>query len=387
MSTTRCTSTVDGGTPSPRRSRSPTRCCASSRAWAGSGCTRPTRSRFAPLPRQFEIHATWPSRTRSRPTTASEARALRETCCSRCLRPARYIEADERVEFGELHVFTGKELRRRPCATPSHRTSGGSGDAWRRTHFLRGPKARLSCTPSSTKVVDGYMPVVAGLENDIDESVEDQVSAGDPEVYAASTSCRGRSSSSSARHQAPAQDRRPDGSGFESTTSTRSCSWFLRDVHDDTIRIVERVRARAAQNILTVNATLVGQRQNEETQATTETSVAAERGGQEDLLMGGDPVRPHLGRHHLRDALHPHAGARLALRLPDGDRVDAADGVPALPGFQAPRVALSVVRAARGSANNEPGTHSRSSGRDRVSATARGGLGQVTHMDRCLKGP
>lgn len=26
------------------------------------------------------------------------------------LRPARYIEADERVEFGELHVFTGADF-------------------------------------------------------------------------------------------------------------------------------------------------------------------------------------------------------------------------------------------------------------------------------------
>ncbi|MFK5058018.1 CorA family divalent cation transporter, partial [Klebsiella pneumoniae] len=45
----------------------------------------------------------------------------------------------------------------------------------------------LACGPEAVlyavldEVVDGYAPVIAGLENDIDE-IEDQLFAGDPEV-------------------------------------------------------------------------------------------------------------------------------------------------------------------------------------------------------------
>ena len=68
-----------------------------------------------------------------------------------------------------------------PSGTPSHRTSCGSGAGWRttRTCSRLGPEAVLYAILD--EVVDGYAPVVAGLENDIDE-IEDQVFAGDPEV-------------------------------------------------------------------------------------------------------------------------------------------------------------------------------------------------------------
>ena len=50
----------------------------------------------------------------------------------------------------------------------------------------------------------------------------------------------------------------------------------LRDVHDHVIRIVERADSFRAllQNALTVQATLVGQQQNEEMRSLTETSLA-----------------------------------------------------------------------------------------------------------------
>ena len=43
------------------------------------------------------------------------------------LRPARYLDATETVEFGELHVFTGEELRRHRPARRNRR--GGTGAA------------------------------------------------------------------------------------------------------------------------------------------------------------------------------------------------------------------------------------------------------------------
>jgi magnesium transporter len=96
------------------------------------------------------------------------------------LRPARYIDAEERVEFGELHVFTGPDF----VVTVRH---AESPDLRRVRHRMedrpdllkRGPEAVLYAILD--EVVDEYGPVVAGLENDIDE-IEDQVFAGDREV-------------------------------------------------------------------------------------------------------------------------------------------------------------------------------------------------------------
>ena len=97
------------------------------------------------------------------------------------LRPARYLDETETVEFGELHVFTGQELR-------GHRPARRDRRSWRqvrrrmegRPDLLRhGPEAVLYALMD--QVVDDYGPVVAGLENDIDE-IEDQLFSGDPTV-------------------------------------------------------------------------------------------------------------------------------------------------------------------------------------------------------------
>jgi len=51
---------------------------------------------------------------------------------------------------------------------------------------------------------------------------------------------------------------------------------LLRDVHYHAIRVAERVYAyrQLLESILTVNAALIGQRQNEETKRLTEASLA-----------------------------------------------------------------------------------------------------------------
>jgi magnesium transporter len=189
------------------------------------------------------------------------------------LRPARYVEADERVEFGELHVFTGADF----IVTVRHAESPNLGRVRRRLEadadlLRRGPEAVLYAILD--EVVDGYMPVVAGLENDIDE-IEDQVFDGDPAVsrriYELS-----REVIEFQRATKPLLKIVTDlSSGFEKYHVDEELQRFLRDVHDHTIRIVERVDGFRVllQNILTVNATLVGQRQNDETQRLTETSV------------------------------------------------------------------------------------------------------------------
>ena len=70
----------------------------------------------------------------------------------------------------------------------------------------------------------------------------------------------------------------------------------LRDVADHVQRVVERGDAfrELLHTALTVNATLVGQRQNEEMRTFDRGQSGAERGGQTDLRLGGHPVRATL---------------------------------------------------------------------------------------------
>ncbi|MDQ2745134.1 MAG: magnesium and cobalt transport protein CorA [Chloroflexota bacterium] len=89
------------------------------------------------------------------------------------LRPGSYDDARECVEFGEIHLFVGPQfvitLRRgtRPDLTATRVALEAEPD------FLStGPEAML--TALLDEIVDGYAPVVSGLEEDIDE-VEDSL--------------------------------------------------------------------------------------------------------------------------------------------------------------------------------------------------------------------
>ncbi|WP_336922018.1 magnesium and cobalt transport protein CorA [Aquipuribacter sp. SD81] len=185
------------------------------------------------------------------------------------LRPARYLEDEERVEFGELHVFTGPDfvVTVRHAENPDlarvrsrmEQETDGEGVGLLR----RGPEAVLYAVLD--EVVDGYGPVVDGLENDIDE-IEDQVFAGDPNVsrrvYAL---LREVVDFQRATHPLLGMLEALR-TGFERHSVDEELRRYLRDVEDHAVRVVERVDAFRAllHSILTVNATLVAQRQNEQ---------------------------------------------------------------------------------------------------------------------------
>jgi magnesium transporter len=124
------------------------------------------------------------------------------------------------------------------------------------------------------EVVDEYGPVVAGLENDIDE-IEDQVFDGDPAVS--------RRIYELFREVVEFQRATQPllimlgglRAGFAKYHVDEELQRYLRDVEDHTLRVVDRVDAFRAllENILTVNATLVGERSNEETKNLTAASL------------------------------------------------------------------------------------------------------------------
>jgi len=89
------------------------------------------------------------------------------------LRTARYVDETETVEFGELHVFVGPQF----VVTVRHAESPDLALVRDRLEadpalLSKGPEAILYAVLD--EVVDEYEPVIAGLENDIDE-IEDQL--------------------------------------------------------------------------------------------------------------------------------------------------------------------------------------------------------------------
>jgi len=89
------------------------------------------------------------------------------------LRPARYIDETETVEFGELHIFAGPSfvvtVNHAPFPDVHRVCSGLDGEP---TVLERGPLAIVHVLLDL--VVDDYAPVSAGIENDIDE-IQDEL--------------------------------------------------------------------------------------------------------------------------------------------------------------------------------------------------------------------
>ena len=190
------------------------------------------------------------------------------------LRPARYLDAEERVEFGEVHVLIGPNF----VVTTRYAETPNLAEVRRRLEsepelLALGPEAILYSILD--RVVDEYAPVVAGLENDIDE-IEFQVFDGDATVSRRIYELL-RQVIEFQRATRPLQDIIGALSeGFETYSVDEELRRRLRDVEDHVIKVVERADGFRAllENILTVNATLVGQRQSEETQRLAESSLA-----------------------------------------------------------------------------------------------------------------
>ncbi|MDQ1484655.1 MAG: magnesium transporter [Actinomycetota bacterium] len=138
----------------------------------------------------------------------------------------------------------------------------------------------LRCGPEAIRyaildeVVDEYAPVVAGLENDIDE-IEDQLFQGEPgvsrRIYELTREViEFQRATKPLLHMLAALE-----AGFDKYNVDVELQRNLRDVHDHAIRVVERADSFRAllQNALTVHSTLVGQQQNDEMRSLTEASL------------------------------------------------------------------------------------------------------------------
>jgi magnesium transporter len=189
------------------------------------------------------------------------------------LRAATYLDDVEEVEFGEIHVFIGPNF----VITVRHsRTPDLSAVRARMEDdpelLAMGPEAVLYAILDS--VVDGYAPVVAGVGKDIDE-IEIQVFRGDSAVSRRIYELSGEVVEFQ-RATTPLlaiADRLT--AGFDKYGTQEELQRYLRDVADHATIAAERVAGfrQALSDILTLNATLVSQAQNEEIRRLTLTSL------------------------------------------------------------------------------------------------------------------
>lgn len=231
-----------------------------SMAWIG--LYRPSAEELESLARQFDLH----DLAVEDAITAHQRPKIEKygTTLFVVLRAARYLDDVEEVEFGELHVFIGHNF----IITVRHAEGPDLSTVRARLEenaglLAFGTEAVLYAILDA--VVDGYMPVVAGLANDIDE-IEGQVFDGDPKVsrriYELS-----REVMDFQRAAAPIiQMLDTLSNGFERNHVDVALQQNLRDVADHTVYVHERIGEfrEVLRDILTVNATLVAQRQNDE---------------------------------------------------------------------------------------------------------------------------
>ncbi|WP_405662639.1 magnesium and cobalt transport protein CorA [Streptomyces sp. RK9] len=235
-------------------------------AWIG--LARPTEQELLSLAAEFDLHELAVEdamEAHQRPKLERYGETLFVV-----LRAARYLDAPEEVDFGELHVFVGADF----VITVRHGAAPDLSAVRRRMEktpeLLRlGPEAVLYAILDA--VVDGYAPVVSGVQNDIDE-IETEVFGGDPTVsrriYELSREVvefqRATRPLVSMLHALMA--------GFAKYGTDEELQRYLRDVADHVTHTSERVDGfrQALTDILTVNTTLVTQQQNAEMRALAE---------------------------------------------------------------------------------------------------------------------
>jgi len=238
-------------------------------AWIG--LYRPTQDELAALAAEFDLHELAVEDAivaHQRPKIERYGETLFVV-----LRAARYVDASEEVEFGEVHLFVGRDF----VITVRHSEAPDLSAVRRRLEsdpelLALGPEAVLYAILD--RVVDGYLPVVRGLHNDIDE-IETEVFRGDPAVSRRIYELSREVIEFERAVRPLATVIQSLSAGFEKYGTDEELRRYLRDVEDHLTQVREQVDGfrHLLRDILTVNATLVAQKQNEEMKTLTEASM------------------------------------------------------------------------------------------------------------------
>lgn len=188
------------------------------------------------------------------------------------VRAASYVDETETVEFGDIHVF----LSERAIVTVRQSEQPDIGPVRKRLEaqpeiLAHGPFAVLYAILD--EVVDGYSPVVAGLENDIDE-IEDQIFSENPSSDVSRRIYELHREVILFQRAVQPLDAVLDELRTRATEKEIDIELrrLFRDVHDHVIRTHERIDAFRSllDNALMAHAAIVGQRQTEASLAQSE---------------------------------------------------------------------------------------------------------------------
>ena len=244
--------------------------CPDGRSFGWIGLLRPTEDEITSVAKEFGLHD-----LAVEDTVHAHQRPKLERYDDTVfvvLRPARYVDPVEVVELGEIHLFLGADF----VVTVRHADEPDLAEVRHRLEddpelLAHGPFAVLYAVLD--KVVDDYGPVLDGLQDDIDQ-IEGQVFEGDP--TASRRICQlTREVIAFQRAVEPLRELfgelrfRFSKTGTDTDPELRRA---LRDVADHALRVLERTDGfrQLLANILTVNSTLVAQRQNDEMTRLTE---------------------------------------------------------------------------------------------------------------------
>ena len=236
--------------------------CQEKGGFAWIGLYEPTREEFDSVAGEFGLHELAVKealKVHQRPKMERYGETLFVV-----LKAARYVEEREEVEFGEVHAFVGSDFVITVRYGETNELVEVRRWAESRLELLRkGPYAVLYAIMD--RIVEDYIPVVAGLENDIDE-IEVEVFGNKPDV---SKRIYELFREVIQFHQAT----QPLAGGLERLSEGEMSGIdpevrrYLRDVQDRVLRVTERAQGfrELLTNILSVNLTLVSVNQNDQT--------------------------------------------------------------------------------------------------------------------------
>ena len=185
-------------------------------------------------------------------------------CLFAALKPARYLDDTKRIELGEIHAFVGTDF----IITVRYGEDYVLDEARR---WMEGEPDRMRRGSNAVfyeimrRVIEGYSPVVEGLENDIDE-IEAEVFGGSVEV---SRRIHEVSREIVRFHQAT----KPLVGALERTTESDAADdpeehEHLRRVQDRVLRVTEQIEGfrDLLSSMMDVNLTTIGVQQNDQMQ-------------------------------------------------------------------------------------------------------------------------
>jgi magnesium transporter len=231
-------------------------------AWVWIGLFEPTMEEFDSVQREFHLHELAVEdavKAHQRPKLEEYGDTLFIV-----LKTARYHEQEEVVEFGEILLFVGEGF----IVSVRH---GHAADLHGLRQEVEGRPDHLRCGPSAVlyaiidRVVDEYEPVLAGIEDDIEE-VEEEIFSPARTNSAERIYKLKREATEMHRAVSPLVEPLARLAGGEFDLVAAEMEDYFRDVHDHLIRSDESVDGFSESLTAALNANLaqVAVRQNDD---------------------------------------------------------------------------------------------------------------------------